>query len=265
MGQTSHDQINDQIKEDFPAAAAAAGNNPSVGSNNAFSSTDENNGKDGEDDAEGTHYYDPGTPLPLTTTTTQQDNSQVRSHPHHGTTSSNHNDEDIDHRSDDRMDWWKDYFPHHGTWDDPSEVHGDAQMINHIPWNAMFPKNSYLPDDHLLNNQHHSYMGTKFHHSYDGHNPKENPGHLRETASVEEGDEGDSIHPEDTLVGHDLTNPYGHNTPYLGGSTINEGSNDVFSSVHGDLCVEKRDAICTGRKPFNINYRTTLKCGYAKV
>ena len=108
MGQTSHDQI----KEDFPEAAA------SVGSNNAYSSTDGHNSKDGEDDAEGTHYYDPGTPLPLTTTKTQQDNSQVRSHSHHGnnhgTTSSNHNDEDIDHRSDDRMNWWKDYFPHHG-------------------------------------------------------------------------------------------------------------------------------------------------------
>lgn len=241
MGQTSGGQINDQIKEDFPA-----GYNPSVRSDSSARSPSDENNKDGEDDAEGTHYFDPGTPLPLSSTTTTQDsNNQVRSH-HHRT---HHGDED--HRED-RMDWWKDYFPHHGTWDDPSEVHGDAQMVKHIPWNAMFPQNSYLPDDRLLNNQHHSYMGNKFRHSYDGHNPKQNPGYLRQTASLEEGDgdgREDSIHPEDTLVNHDLTNPYGHNTPYLGGMTLNVGSNDVFGPIHGDLCVEKRDAICTGRQP----------------
>ena len=165
-----------------------------------------------------------------------------RSHHESSHDSSNYGDE---------QDWWKDYFPHHGTWDDPNEVHGDAQMVNHIPWNAMFPKNSYLPHDNLLKNQHHSYMGNKFHHSHDGHNPKENPAQLRQGSSLEDegegrGGDGASIHPEDTLVNHNQANPYGHNTPYLGGMTINEGSKDIFGSVHGNLCVEKRDGICTG-------------------
>ena len=218
-----------------------------------------------EEEVEGTDYYDPGTPLP-SPDETSEDNKQQRSHSnHHG------NDEDGEDDSHNHHDgkggggdgggknWWKDYFPHHGTWDDPNEVHGDAQMINHIPWNAMFPKNSYLPDDHLLDHQHHSHMGNKFHKTYDTHNPKEHQSHLGDTTGNAEGEGGRSHggdtadYPEDFLVNHDQHSPYGHNTPYLGGETIHKGDKDIFGSVHGNLCVEKRDGICTGNHVLSIN------------
>ena len=115
---------------------------------------------DEEDESEGTHYYDPGVGFPLTTTKGGRVEGKVTvgSGNHgHGVTS------------------WKQA----GTWDEPDEVHDDARLVNHIPWNAMFPQHSYLPDDRLLNEQHNSQMGQKFHTSYDSHSPKsEHPWNL---------------------------------------------------------------------------------------
>ena len=129
----------------------------------------------------------------------------------------------------------------------------------------MFPRNSYLPDEHLIDQQHNSYMGNKFHKSYDDHNPKDHPSYLgyggdTDITDGDDGGQGDtSLHPEDSLVTHDSSSPYSPNTPHLGGGMPNgnNGSPDVLGAVHGDLCVEKRNGICGGEK-YNNTYCYTL-------
>ena len=117
----------------------------------------------------------------------------------------------------------------------------------------MFPRHSYLPHEDLINHQQHSYMGNQFHHSYDRHNPKENPGFLGDSpASAEVNFYDGSLVEGGSRKNHKHAHPYGHNTPYLAGEgrelNHEEGENDeddTFESVHGDLCVEKRDGICS--------------------
>ncbi|XP_066918349.1 uncharacterized protein [Clytia hemisphaerica] len=254
LNHDSRDEINDRIQQHQktnganhqPEYISSFKDNFAAEKNVLPVRSNSTGGFDDEDENEGTHYFDPGTPLP-------QANSEEEDQPAEGRSTS----KPTRHGDGGHGDWWKDYFPHHGTWDDPNHVYGDAQMVHHVPWNAMFPRHSYLPHEDLLNHQQHSYMGNQFHHSYERHNPKQNPGFLGASpASAEVNFYDGSLVEGAPRKTHRHGHPYGHNTPYLAGDGMesdHEGANedegdgreDVVESVHGDLCVEKRDGICS--------------------
>lgn len=172
---------------------------------------------------------------------------------------SNHRDDDRRNgHGDEEEEEGDDGINYHSNHDDTSEVHDDANLLNHIPWNHLFPKNSYLPDEESLHKQHHTVMGDKFYHDHrDLHadvvfgNQFKSEGFINTHGGGTPYEKfihnhGQSHVPED----HDIDpvrhlSPYGHHTPYLGGDMNRKSEQgEIFGAVHGDLCVGKRDSLC---------------------
>lgn len=145
---------------------------------------------------------------------------------------------------------------YHTDHDDFSEARGDAAMLHHVPWNHLFPKNSYLPDSHALDMQHDTMMGEKFFRHYRNDDVKaddNSDGFINTHHDASPYEEYTHNHgrpniPEDHYVDkYKHFSPYGHNSPYLGGGMTGQHGEHgrVLSAVHGDLCVGKRNSLCT--------------------
>lgn len=160
----------------------------------------------------------------------------------------------------------KETFVHRDT----AHVYEDARKLKHVPWNSLFPKNSYLPNKQLLNVQHNSVNGNRFHFTHrDTHadtmtSPRLTPAGYFQLQANKMYQKLPDNHFQSALkkpLGIKTNNnisPYGHHTPYLGGMMSGRKDDGVIASLHGDLCVEKRDGICrrhqnNGKKAFFRN------------